>query len=90
MELSQIFAAFQHEALTAISSAHNAESLEQVRIEFLGKKQGKLKDLQANLAKVPPEQRPEVGKRFNEDKDAVTKAWEKSSVRRKSSQRPLM
>ena len=52
MELSQIFAAFQHEALTAISSAHNAESLEQVRIEFLGKKQGKLKDLQANLAKV--------------------------------------
>ncbi len=76
MELSQIFAAFQHEALTAISSAHNAESLEQVRIEFLGKKQGKLKDLQANLAKVPPEQRPEVGKRFNEVKDAVTKAWE--------------
>ncbi len=76
MELSQIFAAFQQEALTAISSAHNAEALEQVRIEFLGKKQGKLKDLQANLAKVPPEQRPEVGKRFNEVKDAVTKAWE--------------
>ena len=69
MELSQIFAAFQQEALTAIAAATNAEALEQARIEFLGKKQGKLKDLQSNLAKVPPEQRNEV-------KDAVTKAWE--------------
>ncbi|HEY0984796.1 MULTISPECIES: phenylalanine--tRNA ligase subunit alpha [unclassified Schlesneria] len=76
MELSQIFAKFQQEALTAISAATNAEMLEQARIEFLGKKQGKLKDLQSTLATVPPEQRPEVGKRFNEVKEAVTKAWE--------------
>ena len=76
MELSQIFAAFQQDALAAISSATTAEAIEQVRIEFLGKKQGKLKDLQSNLSKVPPEQRPEVGKRFNEVKDAVTHAWE--------------
>ena len=76
MELSQIFSAFQQEALAAISAATNAESLEQARIEFLGKKQGKLKDLQATLGKVPPEQRPEVGKRFNEVKDVVTKAWD--------------
>ena len=76
MDLSQVFSAFQQEALAAISAATNAEALEQARIEFLGKKQGKLKDLQANLGKVPAEQRPEVGKRFNEVKDAVTKAWE--------------
>ena len=76
MELSQLFAAFQQEAVAAISAAGNADALEQVRIEFLGKKQGKLKDLQATLSKVPAEQRPEVGKRFNEVKDAVTKAWE--------------
>ncbi|WP_397568364.1 phenylalanine--tRNA ligase subunit alpha [Schlesneria sp. T3-172] len=76
MELSQIFAKFQQEALTAISAATNAEMLEQARIEFLGKKQGKLKELQSTLATVPPEQRPEVGKRFNEVKEAVTKAWE--------------
>jgi phenylalanyl-tRNA synthetase alpha chain len=76
MDLSQIFAAFQLEAVAAIAAALNAEALEQARIEFLGKKQGKLKDLQATLGKVPPEQRPEVGKRFNEVKDAVTKAWE--------------
>jgi phenylalanyl-tRNA synthetase alpha chain len=76
MDLDQTFAAFQQQAMTAIAAASNSESLEQVRIEFLGKKQGKLKDLQATLGKVPPEQRPEVGKRFNEVKDAVTKAWE--------------
>jgi phenylalanyl-tRNA synthetase alpha chain len=76
MEPSQIFAAFQQEAMAAISAASNAQMLEQARIEFLGKKQGKLKDLQSALGKVPPEQRPEVGKRFNEVKDAVTKAWE--------------
>ena len=76
MDHSQLFAAFQQEALAAIASATTADALEQARIEFLGKKQGKLKDLQSTLGKVPPELRPEVGKRFNEVKDAVTKAWE--------------
>lgn len=76
MDISQTFAKFQQEALAAISAAADAAALEQVRIEFLGKKQGKLKDLQSTLSQVPPEQRPEVGKRFNEVKDAVTRAWE--------------
>lgn len=76
MDISQTFAEFQQQALSAIAAATDAASLEQARIEFLGKKQGKLKDLQSALAKVPAEQRPEVGRRFNEIKDAVTKAWE--------------
>ena len=80
MDLTQTFAAFQQQAMTAIASASNADELEQVRIEFLGKKQGKLKDLQATLGKAPPEQRPEVGKRFNEVKDTVTKAWEERQL----------
>ena len=76
MDLNQVFAAFQQQAMVAIASATDAEGLERVRIEFLGKKQGKLKDLQATLGQVPSEQRPEVGKRFNEVKDAVTKAFD--------------
>ena len=76
MDLGQTFANFQNLALAAITAATNTAELEQVRIEFLGKKQGKLKDLQTVLGQVPPEQRPEVGKRFNEIKDLVTKAWE--------------
>ena len=61
MDLSQTFSTFQQQAMNAIASASDSESLEQVRIEFLGKKQGKLKDLQTTLGKVPLEQRPEVG-----------------------------
>lgn len=76
MDFHQIFAVFQNEALAAIAAAADAPMLKQVRITFLGKKQGKLKDLQSALAQVPPELRPEVGKRFNEVKDVVTKAWE--------------
>jgi phenylalanyl-tRNA synthetase alpha chain len=76
MDLGQLFFTFQQQAMSAIAAAIDSASLEQVRIEFLGKKQGKLKDLQATLGQVPPEQRPEVGKRFNEVKEAVTKAWD--------------
>jgi phenylalanyl-tRNA synthetase alpha chain len=67
-------AEFESQALAAIASAANAAALEQVRIEFLGKKQGKLKDLQALLGKVSADQRPVLGKRFNEVRDAVTAA----------------
>ena len=76
MDPAQAFAAFHQQAMAAVAAASDAESLEKVRIEYLGKKQGKLKDLQTVLGQVPPEQRPDVGKRFNEVKDAVTKAWE--------------
>lgn len=76
MDLSQTFAAFQSEALAAIDAADDAAALEKVRIEFLGKKQGRLKDLQSTVAQAPAEQRPEIGKRFNDVKDVVTKAWE--------------
>lgn len=67
---------FQQDALAAIEAATDTASLEQVRIQFLGKKQGRLKDLQALLGKATPEERPLVGKRFNEVKNAVTEAWE--------------
>jgi phenylalanyl-tRNA synthetase alpha chain len=67
-------AEFEQAALSAIAAASSATALEQVRIEFLGKKQGRLKDLQSLLGKATPEQRPVLGKRFNEVKDAVSAA----------------
>jgi phenylalanyl-tRNA synthetase alpha chain len=63
---------FEAEALAALDAARSAADLEQVRIQFLGKKQGKLKDLQAVVGKVPPADRPAVGKRFNDVRDRVT------------------
>lgn len=67
---------FESEGLAAISAAADAEALEQVRILFLGKKQGRLKDLQSLLGKATPEERPQLGKRFNEVKDRVSDALE--------------
>src|SRR5437763_941567 len=71
-EFDAACAQFEAEALTALDAARSAADLEQVRIQFLGKKQGKLKDLQAVVGKVAPADRPAVGKRFNEVRDRVT------------------
>jgi len=69
-------ATFESEGLAAIAAATDAAALEQVRIQFLGKKQGRLKDLQSVLGQATPEQRPVLGKRFNDVKDQVTAALE--------------
>lgn len=69
-------AEFEQAALASIAAANNAAALEQARIEFLGKKQGRLKDLQSLLGKATPEQRPVLGKRFNDVKAVVEAALE--------------
>jgi phenylalanyl-tRNA synthetase alpha chain len=71
---------FEADALAALGAAKNAADLEQVRIQFLGKKQGKLKDLQAVVGKVAPADRPAVGKRFNDVRDRVTARLEERQV----------
>lgn len=63
---------FERAAIAAIQSAADAAGLEAARIEFLGARQGRLRDLQALLGKVPREEKPAVGKRFNEVKQRVT------------------
>ncbi len=69
-------AEFEQAALASIAAANNAAALEQARIEFLGKKQGRLKDLQSLLGKATPEERPVLGKRFNDVKAVVEAALE--------------
>jgi phenylalanyl-tRNA synthetase alpha chain len=66
--------AFEAAALAAIAACGDDAALEQVRIEYLGARSGQLKELQAILGKVPKEEKPAVGKRFNEVKTAVTAA----------------
>ncbi|QDU37104.1 Phenylalanine--tRNA ligase alpha subunit [Maioricimonas rarisocia] len=67
---------YEQQALEAIQSAGDPQRIEEVRVEFLGKKKGRLKDLQSVLGKVTPEERPVVGRRFNEIKNRVQSAWE--------------
>ncbi|MBC8288753.1 MAG: phenylalanine--tRNA ligase subunit alpha [Planctomycetes bacterium] len=74
MDYAEAFAKYEQEALAGIEASTDAAQLEAVRIEFLGKKKGRLKDLQSLVGKVSAEERPVVGKRFNEIKQQVSAA----------------
>ena len=69
-------ALYETDALREIAAATDATGIEAVRIQFLGKKQGRLKDLQSLLGQVDVAERPVLGKKFNEVKDRVTAALE--------------
>jgi len=70
------FASYQAESLEAIAAASSEDALEAVRVEFLGKKHGRLKDLQSLLGQAAPAQRPVLGKVFNEVRTQVESALE--------------
>lgn len=76
---------FEAQALVAIQSAADAAALEAARIQYLGAKQGKLRDLQGMLGQATQEQKPLWGKRFNEVKNRVSTALE---ARKRSLARP--
>ena len=79
------FNEYEQAALEAIEAVDGPDGLEAVRIEFLGKKRGRLRDLQASLGRADAEQRPLLGKRFNEVKNRVAQALEQ---RRQTLSRP--
>jgi phenylalanyl-tRNA synthetase alpha chain len=68
--------AYEQAALAAIAGAGDGAALEAVRIEFLGRKHGRLRELQTVLGKVEPAERPVVGKQFNDAKAKVEGAFE--------------
>ncbi len=74
MDHTVAFQDYEQAALAAIAAAGDAEALEQVRIDFLGKKRGRLKDLQAVVGKVSAEDRPIVGKQLNPVKNTASAA----------------
>ena len=64
-----------NEAQSAIDSAEDASALDQVRVQYLGKK-GTLTEKLKSLKDVPPEQRKEVGQSINKAKQVLQKAIE--------------
>ena len=62
---------YEQAAVAALRDAADADSLEQVRITFLGKKKGRLKDLQSLMGQIPAEERRAFGQAFNEVKNRV-------------------
>ncbi len=89
MDYQTAFAEYETAAIQAINDSQNPEAIEAVRIEFLGKKKGRLKDLQSVLGKVKPEERPIVGKQFNEIKNKVSAALDARVKELKKPQKAL-
>lgn len=62
--------ATQREALAAIDSAADEAALENLRLEYMGKK-GKVKGFYALLGKLPPEQKADAGQQINAARQAI-------------------
>ncbi len=65
----------QQQALTEINAASDLAVLDQIRVNYLGKK-GQLTGLLKQLGKLPAEERPEAGQVINQAKQAVQLAIE--------------
>ncbi|HDZ57097.1 MAG TPA: phenylalanine--tRNA ligase subunit alpha [Pseudomonas xinjiangensis] len=58
------------QALEAVQQAADVNALEQIRVQYLGKK-GELTQVMKTLGNIPAEERPKVGAMVNEAKDQV-------------------
>lgn len=73
--------ALEQEAVAAFDSAADAGALEAARVDYLGARQGRLRKLQKELGRVSKEDRPAVGKRFNQVKGALETAFKAAEGR---------
>ncbi len=74
MELSQIekeLGALKAEAEQALPAASSKDALEQLRVEYLGKK-GKLTGVLRGMGGLSPDERPRVGKLANDVRDRIS------------------
>lgn len=76
MDLLQQYEDFANTALASLAAAQDAAAVEAARVEFLGKKSGRIKALQDLLSKATPDQRPVLGAKFNDVRQRVTAALE--------------
>lgn len=76
-ELDQLEAA----ASVAFNAAVTAEALEAARVEFIGARSGRLKDLQKGLGTLDKTDKPAAGKRFNEVKQSIEAAFQAAQER---------
>jgi phenylalanyl-tRNA synthetase alpha chain len=68
-------------ATATFQSAADAESLEAARVQFLGAKSGRIKEIQKGLGQVGKADKPAAGKRFNEVKTLVEAALAEATAR---------
>ena len=68
------------EALSNIEAWDNLARINELRVEYLGKK-GFLSGLSSNMGKLQPSERAEFGKKINEVKNAITASLEEKRVK---------
>jgi phenylalanyl-tRNA synthetase alpha chain len=68
--------ALEVDALSAVAAVQDARELETVRIEYLGRKDGKISLILRHLGEISPEERPKVGAEANRVKTVVQDALE--------------
>ena len=64
----------EEEALAAIAAAADPDELEQVRVRYLGRREGLVSGLLRRLGQLSPEERPALGAAANRLKTAVARA----------------
>jgi phenylalanyl-tRNA synthetase alpha chain len=69
------------EATKTFAAIQDADALEAARIEFVGARSGRLKDVQKGLGLVDKADKPAAGKRFNEVKQQIEAALEAAACR---------
>lgn len=70
----------------AFAQASDENELEDVRVEFLGAKKGKLKTVQKSLGSIDKADKPAAGQKLNEVKQAIQDAFEHAKQRLSSAQ----
>ena len=68
-------------AVSAFDAAADADALEEVRVEFLGAKKGKLKSVQKSLGSIDKADKPAAGQKLNEVKQSIQQAFEDAKER---------
>jgi phenylalanyl-tRNA synthetase alpha chain len=71
----------RNEFQARLAAAADAAALEQVRIDFLGRAQGRIQDLMTRLASLPKEQKPAFGKEVNELKRQAQAEFDTAKAR---------
>jgi phenylalanyl-tRNA synthetase alpha chain len=69
------------QALQAVTAADDTEVLEAVRIEYLGRKDGRISGVLRKLGSLPAEQRPAVGAEANRVKAVLAEALAERALR---------
>ncbi len=84
MDILNAFNDFETAALHAVAATTDPDTLEKVRVEFMGQKNGRVRDLQKLVGTATPEQKPAVGKRFNEVRTRVSAALDERAEQLKA------